>query len=799
MPGGQGVTGSSNKKSPLCAGCGKLPKETVVLQCKGCKAAKYCDQKCQKGHWSEHKVLCSAIQQLSRPNSAKISTIDSNSGHFKTHSTFKQHAKVVGLVGKRCMVNCQFNGKPVEALWDTGSQVSVISEVFVRQNFPEVQIRDISELLQTDLKLTAANGSDIPYHGWAEINFQVTPHSPVLTVPFLVRQETCDPPLIGYNTIEESIHLNPTTANPETLGKTFPDVEKEKLDALISFIKTDCRETELCSVKTNKRDYVVPKKTSMIVSCRVNHGPIDKRTPVLFEPDELAPWPSGLIIQETLVALKPGKSNIIKVEVINSMEHNITLLNRTHIGRLELVQSVTPVEVKLKESIDTTINSVSATVESDEPKQASQSTSREENDSKDELPKHLKAISLDGLTSQQRALAVKMLKEHQDSFAKDDSDVGSIQELQMNISLKDNTPVQKNYVAVPRPLYPEVKSYIEDLLNRQFIKKSTSPYSSPVVCVRKKDKSLRLCIDYRALNEKTIPDRHPIPRIQEALDSLGGSSWFSVLDQGKAYHQGFMSEASQPLTAFITPWGLYKWIRIPFGLSNAPACFQRFMEDCLGDLRDKICIPYLDDVIVFSPTFEDHIQHLKKVLVHLKEHGVKLKPRKCNLFKREVTFLGRIVSAEGYKLDPSTTEPVENLKKTPRRTVGEVRKLVGLLSYYRRYIKDFSRIAKPLYDLLCSKNGNDGATSGKQDDKSRNQRSKGQSPSNQAITWTEHHQAVLAQLINCLVQPPVMAYPDFNSPYILHTDTSETGLGAVLYQHQNGLLRVIAYGSRTHS
>ena len=168
------------------------------------------------------------------------------------------------------------------------------------------------------------------------------------------------------------------------------------------------------------------------------------------------------------------------------MEHDITLLNRTPIDRLELVQSVTPVEVKLQERVDTTINSVSATVESDETKQASQSTSREENDSKDELPKHLKAISLDGLTSQQRALAVKLLKEHQDSFAKDDSDVGSVQELQMNISLKDNTPVQKNYVAVPRPLYPEVKSYIEDLLNHQFIKKSTSPYSSPVVCVRKK-------------------------------------------------------------------------------------------------------------------------------------------------------------------------------------------------------------------------------------------------------------------------------------------------------------------------
>ena len=128
------------------------------------------------------------------------------------------------------MVNCQFNEKKVKALWDTGSQVSVIFEVFVSQNFPELQIRDISELLQTDLKLTAANGSDIPYRRWAEINFQVTPYSPVLTVPFLVRPETSDPPLIGYNTIEESIYLDPTTANPETLGETFSDIEKEKLD-----------------------------------------------------------------------------------------------------------------------------------------------------------------------------------------------------------------------------------------------------------------------------------------------------------------------------------------------------------------------------------------------------------------------------------------------------------------------------------------------------------------------------------------------------------------------------------------
>ena len=360
----------------------------------------------------------------------------------------------------------------------------------------------------------------------------------------------------------------------------------------------------------------------------------------------------------------------------------------------------------------------------------------------------------------------------------------------------DPTPVQKNYMAVPRPLYPEVKSYIEDLLNRQFIRRSSSSYSSPVVCVRNKDKSLRLCVDYRELNKRTVPDRHPIPRIQETLDSLGGNSWFSVLDQGKAYHQGFINADSQPLTAFITPWGLYEWVRIPFGLSNAPAHFQRFMENCLGDLRDEICIPYLDDIIVFSTTFDDHLEHLRKVLRRLAAHGVKLKPGKCKLFQREVLFLGRVVSKEGYRLDPSSIEPGLHLKETAPKTVNDVRKVMGFLNHYRRYIKDFAKIAKPVYDLLKSPDDNpkDTVHLG-----TRKGRHAGQLPSNHPVIWTTSHQEILEKLISILTSPPVMAYPDFSKPNILHTDASEEGLGAVLYQEQGDTIRVIAYGSRTLS
>ena len=168
-------------------------------------------------------------------------------------------------------------------------------------------------------------------------------------------------------------------------------------------------------------------------------------------------------------------------------------------------------------------------------------------------PPDFPSVDLEGLTLEQQEIAKRMLHEEAESFSKDDDDIGCIEDLKLKLNLSSQRPVQKTYNHIPKPLFPEVKQHIEDLLNRGWIKHSKSAYSSPVVCVRKRDGSLRLCVDFRELNRRTFADRHPLPRVQTTLENLSGSKWFSLLDQGRAYHQGFMDEQSQHLTTFVTP------------------------------------------------------------------------------------------------------------------------------------------------------------------------------------------------------------------------------------------------------
>ena len=267
----------------------------------------------------------------------------------------------------------------------------------------------------------------------------------------------------------------------------------------------------------------------------------------------------------------------------------------------------------------------------------------------------------------------------------------------------------------------------------------------------------------------------------------------------KAYHQGYISEKSRHYTAFSTPWALFEWVRIPFGLRNAPPAFQRYIYKCLGDLAHKICEPYLDDILCYGHSFEEHLGNVRQVLRRLKARGVKLRARKCSFFKQEVRYLGRLVSKNGYRPDPKDSVVLEKFR-CPPKTIGELRSLLGFLGYYRSFVMDFAKVMKPLYDLLKHQ-GTEREVIAKKS--SKNSGEKGRKKTGQrydsrsVIKWDEKLQKILDGMIDYLKSPEVIAYPDFNLPFYMTCDACKDGLGAVLYQKQNGENRVISYASRT--
>ena len=314
------------------------------------------------------------------------------------------------------------------------------------------------------------------------------------------------------------------------------------------------------------------------------------------------------------------------------------------------------------------------------------------------------------------------------------------------------------------------------MLDVRAIRHSNSPWASPVVLVRKKDGSLRFCIDLRKLNARTIKDAYSLPRIEDALDSLNGACIFTSLDLKSGYWQVELDEASIPLTAFtVGPLGFYECIRMPFGLTNAPATFQRLTESCLGDLHLEWCIIYLDDIIIFSKNPDDHLTWLRGVFECLAKAGLKLKPSKCEFFRSSLKYLGYIVSKNGIAKDPRKIKAIQDWLRP--KTVTEVRSFTGFTNYYRHFIKGYAKIARPLHELTSGENG-------------KKKHSK--------VQWTDRCQESFDSLKQICSDTPVLAYADYSKPFALHTDASTTGLGAVLYQKQeDGKERVIAYASRT--
>ncbi len=774
----------------VCCVCGSSDN---VRCCSNCKAARYCSKGCQREHWAHHSVYCDAVvklEQLEKEKFYQNKTVRQNQINSKVR------LKMLKLVGNKPKIRCRLDGKSMKMLWDTGSMVSLVDKFWTNQHFPDKEILPVADFLdRDDLKLCAANNTEIQFEGVMLVNFGLDEGEDKFEVPVLVSTKPIAEPILGYNVIEDLV-LDGGEEDHKLLHSCFHSVKTFNIEAFVSLIQDQANNPDFLSEVKVPASVTVPAGHRRQVKCVVRDRCDEDEQTVYFSP-KLNIDDEDLEFLETVTTLRRGRTNHVFVEVMNKTNHDMVLSKGSVMGSIHSVSAVVPMMKAYWDGGKVENPVVSASIDSCD---ARVNAVGENDDDDDWVP----PADLSHLDEEQQEEVRKVLKEERDMFSRSDLDIGDIKDFHMKIPLHDETPVKEAYRRIPRNLYSEVKDFISDLVTNGWIKESFSSYASPIVCVRKKCGGLRMCVDYRKLNAKTVADSQPIPRIQDILDGLAGNKWFTTLDMSKAYHQGYIDEASRHVTAFATPWTLYEWIRIPFGLRNAPPAFQRYMNSILGDMKGFICDPYLDDILCYAKEFDEGIADLKKVLKRLRSRGIKLRSHKCSFLKKEVRYLGRLISAEGYRMDPADTAALERFREVPKN-VGDVRSLLGFLGYYRCYVKNFARIVRPLYELL-QESKNDGGGKMKKDGGKKNDagvkkdggKKKGQQYDSRApVQWNNELQKIVDGLIDHLKSGEVIAYPDWDLPFFLTTDASNYGLGAVLYQKQNGVDRVISYASRT--
>ena len=375
----------------------------------------------------------------------------------------------------------------------------------------------------------------------------------------------------------------------------------------------------------------------------------------------------------------------------------------------------------------------------------------------------------------ERTQLVTLLEKYSDAFSVTEGERGETNWTEMHINTADAVPKKQPVRRVPFAVRQEVAKQLAKMQEEGVIQPSNSPWASAIVLVRKKDGTLRICVDYRQLNSVTKLDTFPPPRIDDILDQLGNAKYFTTLDLAAGYWQIRVADDSIEKTAFISHGGLYEFRVMPFGLTNAPGVFQRLMQQVLQGLNPtdgpSFVSVYIDDVLIFSRSLEDHLRHIGQVLNRLQAAGMKLKPSKCHFVCQQVEYLGHLITPKGLLPNPKKVSAVTDFP-TPT-SVTQVRQFVGLASYYRRFIEGFAKIAGPLHQLTKQ---------------------------NAEFKWTDECQVALDTLKNKLVEAPVLVYPDFDIGFVLETDASYQGLGAVLSQKlEDKLLHPVSFSSRALS
>jgi len=655
------------------------------------------------------------------------------------------------LVGPANESPIKVNGVSATALLDSGSQVSTVSLTFLQKFLSEVTVKPLNHLLRVEV----AGGATLSYLGYVEVELELPgklsgPDCSSFPALLLVVPSTSYnsgiPVLLGTNVLYSCKSMASGNRKiPSAWSNVFKlmhlqqQVEVEGIPVHISSsVEVPTGESVMVGVETNLSSVTVGGKS------------------VCLEADGNMSLPSGVLMTPLWLDNDSISPNLT-VELRNISDKNVTIPANTEVCRAFPVTEVSPSE-------------------SDCSKVQLQQTTSDISD--DEF---LNMFDLKHLDFDIRQKTMDLLVKWKHVFSLNDSDLGLVKGYTHSIDLTDDSPFKCRRTHVPHYMVEEVREHLLRMHRSGVIQPSHSQYASPLVLVKKPDSSLRFCVDFRTLNSRSKRDQFEIPSVDSTLDRLAGSKYFSSLDVRSGYWQIPLNPADRDKTAFTAgSLGFWEYLRMPMGLTNACSSFQRMMEMVMGSLNLEACLLYLDDIVIFSDTIDGHLEKLSRVLERIAEYGLKLKPSKCNFFREKLKYLGFIVSENGVEADPDKIQSVVNWP-VPSNFV-QLRRFLGFAGYFRKFIKSFAQIAKPLHSLLKGSL----LKRGKINPKIK-------------FEWLEIHQKSFDCLIECLTNTPVLAFADFTKPFEVETDASSSGLGAVLFQKYLGEKRVVAFASRSLS
>lgn len=617
--------------------------------------------------------------------------------------------------------------KELNLLVDTGASPNVLSNK-VYNSFPK---GEKPGLIQSTTNLMVANGKPLKVYGEAE--FELCVSGKIFSVPFVVADLGELSGILGMQFLSQEACIIDTFRGKLKAGGN-------------EFFMHRLEQSKCCRVRLQHTTTVQPDHEQVII------GSLDKRfranmvqTGVVEVVDSFIKN-TGLLVAHCVV--NTNQPQII-MTCMNLTTKPVTVQKGVTVGLLKPVERITTV------------------FDSKTPTDVKFGTDKDVSDVPDHLQEMVKR-SAEGLTDTQRKIMCSVVINNQTAFVGADGKLGSTDLVEHKIDVGNARPIKTRPYRIPQAQKNIVENEVKRLLDEGVIEPSDSPWAAGVVLVQKKDGTYRMCVDYRAINRVTSKDAYPLPNINQTLDALSGSHYFSTLDLISGFHQTKMAPESKPLTCFTTHIGNFAYNRLPFGLTNAPSMFERLMEKVLHGLLWSRALVFIDDICTFGANFETAALNLHLVLQRFSEAGLKLKQRKCSLFRKEVAFLGHVVCGEGVKCDPEKIRAVKDWE-TPKN-LTELRSFTGLVNYYRRFVSGFAQIAGPL-TALTSKNV--------------------------PFIWTEDCQKAFDALKQKLIEAPILAYPTNNPDdrWILDVDASDYAVGGVLSQVQNGVEKVISYGS----